>query len=303
VIPNPVLETRDLRLVHAIADAGGATQAARLLHLSQSAVSHQLRGLEERLGVPMFEREGRKLRITPAGERVVQLSREILGPLAQAELELRRTAGLKRPKLRIATQCYTAYHWLPQALAALSAHHPDVDLAIVSDAGGDVAGAFTDNRVDLALCVAPPPGRDFGRQTLFKDELVLAVARGHRLAKKKFVDGRDLAAETLIQNEVESQQRERVRKMIFKKGETFGRVLRVPVTDAILELVQAGVGVSILADFMVRARANRGELEAVPITRAGLHRTWTGVFRRTSPLAGAIATLLDSVKREAAPSR
>ncbi|HEX7668400.1 MAG TPA: LysR family transcriptional regulator [Polyangiaceae bacterium] len=302
MIPNPILETRDLRLVHAIAEAGGATQAARLLHLSQSAVSHQLRGLEERLGVPMFEREGRKLRITPAGERVVQLSRDVLGPLAHAELELRRGAGLKRPKLRIATQCYTAYHWLPQALAALSARHPEIDLTIVSETAGDVASALEDNRLDLALCVIPPPGRNFGRQTLFRDELVLAVARGHRLAKKKYVEGRDLSTETLIQNEVESSQRERVRKMLFKEGQGFARVIRIPVTDAILELVQAGMGVGLFADFMLRARVERGELEAVPLTRSGIHRTWTGVFRRASPLVGPIATLLHAVKQEAVPS-
>src|SRR5947208_1844558 len=103
MIPNPTLEARDLRLVLAIAECGGATGAARALHVSQSAVSHQLRSLEERLGVPVFQRDGRRLCITPAGERIVKLARDILAPLAQAELELKRAGSVRRQTLRIAT--------------------------------------------------------------------------------------------------------------------------------------------------------------------------------------------------------
>jgi LysR family transcriptional regulator for metE and metH len=84
------LEVRDLRLVQAIAESGGATRAARQLHLSQSAVSHQLRGLEQRLGLELFRREGRRLVITAAGQKLVDLAHQVLAPLLQAELELKR---------------------------------------------------------------------------------------------------------------------------------------------------------------------------------------------------------------------
>src|SRR5688500_17231840 len=112
---NGTLEARDLRLVRAIAETGGATRAARHLHLSQSAISHQLRGLEHRLGLPLFRREGRKLVITSAGQRLVELWHQVLGSLLQVELELKRGRLEERRKLRVATQCYTAYHWLPRA--------------------------------------------------------------------------------------------------------------------------------------------------------------------------------------------
>ncbi|HET9955575.1 MAG TPA: LysR family transcriptional regulator, partial [Polyangiaceae bacterium] len=115
------LEVRDFRLVRAIAEAGGATHAGRHLNLSQSAVSHQLRGLEQRVGVALFRRSGRKLAITPAGQRFLEVGRQVLGPLLQLELELRRASQQARPKLRVGTQCYTAYHWLPQVLSALAA--------------------------------------------------------------------------------------------------------------------------------------------------------------------------------------
>src|SRR3954467_10092225 len=102
------IEARDLRLVQAIVQSGGATRAAKQLGLSQSAVSHQLRGLEERLGLPLFRRQGQRLRITPAGQKLVELAAQVLLPLLQTELELRRGLFRERPKLRVATQCYTA---------------------------------------------------------------------------------------------------------------------------------------------------------------------------------------------------
>src|SRR6478609_6083226 len=150
------LETRDLRLVRAIAESGGATQAARQLHLSQSAVSHQLRGLEERLGLPLFERKGRRLQITAAGERLVELARQVLLPLLQTELELKRGLVRERPKLRLAAQCYTAYHWLPKALVALMSEHPNVELLLQSELVGNADEHLREDRSDLVLCVSPP---------------------------------------------------------------------------------------------------------------------------------------------------
>jgi LysR family transcriptional regulator for metE and metH len=303
MIPNPSLETRDLRVVHAIAEAGSVTRAAHLLHVSQSAVSHQLGALERRLGVPMFEREGRKLRITAAGERVVQLSREILAPLAQAEIEIKRSSGVKRPKLRVATQCFTAYHWLPQVLAALSASHPEVDLYLASHTSGNIGNALEESELDLALCVMPPQGGGYARRKLFDDELVLAVPRGHRLSKKKWVVGSDLGSETLIQSDVDPTQRELIRNKIFAKGEGFARVVRVPVTEAIFDLVQAGAGVGILASFVLRQRVQRGELDTVRITPRGLRRTWTAVYRRASPLSSPIETLISTIERDGNAAR
>jgi LysR family transcriptional regulator for metE and metH len=292
------LEARDLRLVQAIAEAGGATRAARRLHLSQSAVSHQLRGLEDRLGVALFRRDGRKLVITTAGLRLVELGSPVLAQLRQAEIELRRSSLNERTQLHVAAQCYTAYHWLPKALLALTADHPEVELVLSSEVLGDALEGFQDKRLDLALCVQPPERTGFKRVPLFEDELVLAVPRGHALARKPFIDGRDLANETLIQTNVSSAERDRVLKVLFGSSPPkVGRVLRLPLAEAVLDLVQAGLGVSILPGFALSARLARGEIQTVRLSRRGLPRSWTGVFRKASPLTAPILTLLDQLKR------
>jgi LysR family transcriptional regulator for metE and metH len=295
------LETRDLRLVQAIAEGGGATQAAKLLHLSQSAVSHQLRGLEERLGVELFRRQGGRLCITSAGEKLVELAQQVLLPLLQTELALRRGAFRERPKLRVATQCYTAYHWLPKALQALMSAHPEIELVLESEMVGDAAEHLREGRADVVLCVMAPAKGPFTRLPLFKDELVLAVPRGHALSRKKFVQGSDLAEETLIQSQTSAQERDRVKKLLFSEHGGVKHVLRLPVTEAVLDLVQAGMGVSILAGFTLGARIQRGELEAVRLTPRGLARSWSGVFPKSSPLQGPIRTLLSTLKRHGLP--
>jgi len=297
-----VLETKDLRLVQAIAECGGATPAAKRLHLSQSAVSHQLRGLEERLGLALFERRAGRLRITAAGQRLVEVARQVLVPLAQAELELRRGLHRERVKLRVATQCYTAYHWLPRALASLMAEHPQVELVLQSDMAGSAAEQLRDDRTDLVLSVSAPVKGPFVQVPLFDDELVLAVPQGHPLSRRRFVEGGDLRDETLIQPEASIMQRERVRKQLFGSGQGVQRVLRLPTAEAALDLVQAGLGVSILASVTLQGRIARGELAAIRLTRRGLPRAWTGVFRKGSALAGPISTLLESVQRQT-PSR
>lgn len=296
----PNLDARDVHLVRAIVEAGGATGAAKRLNLSQSAVSHQLRGLEDRLGVKLFERLGKRLQVTEAGTRLVEVGQQVLAPLLQLELELKRSALKHRPKLRLGTQCNTAYHWLPKVLTTLMKEHAEVDLMLAGDAVGDANSALASGQLDLVLSVAGTVHSRFKQVPLFRDELVLIVPRGHALASKKYVEGQDLVNETLIIGNTSSVERRRVSKLVFGPRTAPARVLRVSVVEAIFELVHAGMGVSIQPTFALSGRLSRGELTAVPLTRTGIKRNWAGVFAKTSPLTAPIMTLLTALKDQAA---
>ena len=143
----------------------------------------------------------------------------MLLPLLQAELELRRGTFRERPKLRVATQCYTAYHWLPGALQALMMRAPRGRAGAARGRRGRRrrAAATTIARI-WSLCVPPRKARHFTRVPLFKDELVLAVPRGHGSARKKYVEGTDLAEETLIQNNVSSLVRDHVKEGAVRRA-------------------------------------------------------------------------------------
>lgn len=296
MLPATRLETRDLALVRAIAESGGVTRAAKLLHLSQSAVSHQLRGLEDKLGVQLFERRGRTLRITAAGERMLAVSRQVLEPIALLEAEL-RSAGRVERELRVAAQCYTAFHWLPKALPELSLSYPEVRLSIQAIPTPAVPEALEAGELDLGLCLNPPKGRRLSAERLFSDELWLIVSRAHPLATRAWVDAAQLADEVLLLFDTPVIERERVAKQLFPNGGGFKQILRLPLVETILELVQVNMGVAILPGWSVAHRIQRGELAQVRLTRRGVKRGWLGVYPSKTELLGPIRALLATVKR------
>src|SRR5947209_7014564 len=122
------LEVRHLRLVAAVADVGSLTRAADRLHLTQSALSHQLRDIESRLGAALFLRVGKRLVLTPAGERLLASARDVLGRLDRAETEIRQMGQESAGLLRLTTQCYTCYHWLPALLTRYRRRFPRVEV-------------------------------------------------------------------------------------------------------------------------------------------------------------------------------
>src|SRR5262245_41637485 len=127
-----MLEIRHLQLVKAIAEEGGVTRAGRRLHLTQSALSHQLRDAEERLDVRLFDRIGKRMVLTPAGERLLRSARGVIEEMESTEQEIRRDASRDGGRLRLTTQCNTVYHWLPSRLRLFHQAHPEVDLQVVA---------------------------------------------------------------------------------------------------------------------------------------------------------------------------
>ena len=117
-----ILDVRHLRLVAAVVDTGSVTAAAKVLHLSQPALSHQLRDVEERLGTELFQRQGRRMLLTGPGKRVLEAARKVVAEVEAAEAEVSQLARPSQGLLRLATECYTAYHWLPGVLRRRETH-------------------------------------------------------------------------------------------------------------------------------------------------------------------------------------
>jgi LysR family transcriptional regulator for metE and metH len=300
------LESRDLRLVRAIVDGRGVTGAGTLLHLSQSAVSHQLAELERRLGVPLFARVGRRLLATAAGERLVGASRPLLDGLSRLEAELREGTPVRRT-LRLATECYTCYHWLPSLLPRFQRLQPDVDVEIVLEATRSPLPPLLDGRLDLALVSAPVSSRALVSVPLFSDEMVLIVASGHRLAKRRFVRPSDVADETLFTHELTAADVARLRRTLLGRGRAAAqwqpkRVRQVPLTEAIIELVRAGLGVSVVGRWAIEPQLRAGGLEALRLGPRGAHRHWSALYRRADE-AGPLRAFAELLRQSYGPGR
>ncbi len=273
------LEVRHLKLVAAIAAEGSVTRAAQRLHLTQSALSHQLRDVEEHLGTPVFERLSKKMILTLAGERLLRTAEQVLGELGRAEAEIQRARTGTYELLRLSTHCYTCYHWLPSRLALFERKFPNVEVRIVVEATSNPFEALLQGKLDLAIVHTPVQHRMLWYQPLFRDELVVIVSRKHPLARQTHFPLQAFADETLLIY----PPRERsaaLKQVLNPAGIVPGCVQEVQLTEAVIELVKAGAGVSILAKWAVAPEIRSGELRALRLTKDGWFRTWSAAMHR-----------------------
>jgi LysR family transcriptional regulator for metE and metH len=303
---STMLEIRHLRLVRAIAEEGGPTRAASRLHLTQSAVSHQLAELEGRLGVVLFTRVRRRLTLTSAGARLVDAARTMLGELARVERELHHAGARKRENLRITTECFTSYHWLPGVVAALGRDHPHVDVQIRLEAAREPVAALLRGELELAVVSSPVRDRQLVVVPLFDDEWTVICAPGHALARRPYVTAVELGRERLFAHDAPRSDVERLRALIASERAAMPDVRLVPLTDALVELVKAGLGIGLVSSWAVAPYVARGDVVTRRLTRAGLRERWVAAYR--SDAAGSLplarfAELVREVSARPSPRR
>jgi LysR family transcriptional regulator for metE and metH len=278
------LEIRHLKMLVAVSEEKSITKAGNRLHLTQSALSHQLKYIEERLSTSLFLRSDKKMILTPAGERLLDAARLVLDELGRAEEDVRHIASDRKGVLRISTQCYTCYNWLPDLLVEFNESHPGVEVDIVVEATRQPIQALLDGKLDVAIVSRKARDRRLLFKPLFKDELMVIVSPQHRLARKSFVKAEDLMNERLI---IHGTPHENMvfQNLLFPSGVAPKHVSQVQLTEAIIEMVKAGLGVGLMATWAVREQVEAGSLCALRLTSRGFQRQWSAAFlnRRVQP--------------------
>ena len=298
-----MIETRHLRLIAAVSDAGSVTRAAERLHLTQSAVSHQLRELEDRLGVPVFLRVGRRMMLSPAGRRLLETAARVLDELARAEEEMRRMAVEGSGVLRLCAQCNTGYHWLPSLLKRFHREHPKVDVQVLAEYTARPVEALYEGALDLALLTDPQPDPRLEIRPLFEDEYVVLVGPLHRLATRRWIDPAELAVEHLI---LYSPTRERgftARRILEPARVVPARMSYIQLTEAILEMVKAGLGVTALPRWSVEPAIQDGSVVPLRVTRRGVQRQWAAATLAERPDLPWLDEFLSLLRMDAVPAR
>jgi LysR family transcriptional regulator, regulator for metE and metH len=292
------LDLRHLRLVAAVADAGGQTRAAHRLNLTQSALSHQLRELEARIGTPLFIRATRRMVLTAVGERVLASARRVLHEVETLERDLTdQSENGDAGVVRLATECYTCYHWLPGVVTAFRKEWPRVDVRIIAEATADPVRALLDGALDLAIVAGDVDERRLGCTSLFEDEQVVVMAPDHPLATRQFVTPEDLRSEHLILYTTHTSESSVLREVLRPAGVEPRQLTRVQLTEAIVELVKAGLGISVLARWAIAPQLRDRSLVGVPLTSRGFHRRWWAVTRPHETTPAYQRSLLDLLGR------
>lgn len=295
------LEVRHLRLLSALGRTGALSRAASTVHLSQSAVSRQLAELEAGLGVQLFERHRRGLRATVAGARLVERAGALLEQLRDAELSVQKDVD-PPSRLRISTECFTSYHWLPGLLAHLRVTRPGIHLEIVLEATRAPVEYLRRGLLDIAVTTSSPKDRKLSVTPLFEDELVAIAHPGHPLAQRAHLNAADFGNETLYVYEGSSRDLSRFERSYFGVRHP-GRVERVPLTEAIVGFVEAGFGLGIVTRWAVEPEVRRRRLVALPLAPSGLTRPWFAVTRAGSSSAELLGTTLGGLRGVLRPMR
>ena len=277
------LDIRHLRLIVAITEDKSVTRAGKSLNLTQSALSHQLRDIEERLGTPLFLRVNKRMILTQAGERLLLSAKAVLKELTDAEEDLAQMAGHRKGALRLSTECFTCYHWLPALFSQFNARYPEVEVRVLVEATSQPVGALLAGELDLAIVHSPSDDRRLVARPLFKDEMVAVMSPQHPLAGRSFISPADFADEHLI---LHSPLKESAvyQQFLLPARITPARVSQVQLTEVVIEMVKAGLGMSFLARWTLNGRIESNEIVALPLSRKGFFRCWSALrLRRELP--------------------
>lgn len=281
------LDIKHWEMLKAIDEAGTMRQAAYVLGITQSALSHRLAEAERRLGGLLFEREGRRLRQTSAGRAMTQTANQVIPALQRAEFDFQQMADNEATVVRFGVAAYSCYHWLPSFLQVMSKKEPGIQLELVASATQNPLQNLQEGTVDIVL--APGhlaiPGID--SIPVFKDELVLVTHPKHALATKPFIEATDLEAEDYLTYSKSAQPGFEYERFIRPSGVVPYLVTVVEVTDAIVELIAAGFGVSILSRWAVQSAIKNGSVSTVSLGEAKLDLGWSALVREAEPTPSA----------------
>ena len=195
------MEIRHLKLISAIVEEGSITKAIDRLHLTQSALSHQLKEAEFQLGTPIFHRINKKLVLTNAGEKLYATAKDVLQKLSDTEAEIKKMVFGEVGEIRISTECYSSYHWLPSLMRQFHLLYPNVELKIVMEATHYPLEKLLGGNLDVGLVTDIIENENLEFIELFQDEMVAVVSGMHHWSERKYVDPEDFASENLF-NEV-----------------------------------------------------------------------------------------------------
>ncbi|WP_273521059.1 LysR family transcriptional regulator [Rhodosalinus sediminis] len=294
------LELRHLRSIKAIHEEGGLARAAERLNVTQSALSHQIKGLEDQTGVELFVRRSKPLRLSAAGQRLLRLADKVLPEIEAAQAEFAGLRAGSSGRLHIAIECHACFEWLFPVLEAFRKSWPEVDVDIRPGLAFDALPALEKEEVDVVISSDPEelPGVTF--TPLFDYAPVFVASAQHPLARKRFIEAKDFRAETLITYPVERARLDVFSQLLTPAKVEPAAIRQVELTAVILLLVASNRGVAVLPDWVVREVKYSSDYVTRPLTANGLTRRLYAATRADDTRKPFMTDLLALARDEAA---
>ncbi|MCE8513294.1 LysR family transcriptional regulator [Ruegeria pomeroyi] len=266
------IEFRHLRTIKAIHECGGLARAADQLNITQSALSHQIKGLEDQAGVELFVRRSKPMKLSAAGMRLLRLAEQILPQVEAMQAEFSSLRDGRSGRMHIAIECHACFEWLFPVLEAFRKNWPDVDVDIRPGLAFDALPALQKEEVDLVVSSDPEEIAGVEFVELFDYNPVFVAASTHPLASKPWIEAEDFRGETLITYPVERTRLDVFSQLLIPARVEPAQVRQVELTAVILLLVASNRGVSVLPDWVVREVKYSSDYVTRPLTETGITR-------------------------------
>jgi len=274
-----MIDLRHLRTLHALRETDSLHEAAERLHLTQSALSHQFREMEERIGMPLFVRKSRPVRFTSAGLKLLQLADQVLPQIRNTERELGKLAGGSAGRLYIAIECHSCYQWLMPSVDEFRSAWPEVELDLVSGFSFAPLPALERGDLDLVVTSDPVTLPGISYVPLFGYEALLAIDNQHALRAKPYLEPADIASQTLITYPIERNRLDIFTRFLDPADIEPAQLRTAEMTVMMMQLVASGRGVCCLPNWAVHEYSSRGYVTAKRLGEQGLQANLYAALR------------------------
>jgi len=288
-----MIEIKHLKTLSTLSNTGSLVEAAKQLHLTQSALSHQLKELEGRLDCSLFIRKSRPIRFTISGLRLLKLAEQVLPEIRNAERDLSRFVSGDAGRLHMAVECHSCFQWLMPAIDEFRDRWPDVELDFSSGFSFLPLPALQRGELDLVVTSDPQPLEGLAYIPLFSYQPMLALSRHHRLANKTYIEAEDLSQETLITYPVEKERLDIFNHFLTPEGVSPARIRQADMTLMILQLVASGRGVAGLPNWALFEYLQKDYVVARRLGKDGL---WNTLYAAVREEQKSLAYLEDFIK-------
>ena len=292
------LTLRQLKVFESVARRLNYTRASEELHLTQPAVSMQVKQLEDQLGVALFEQLGKRIHLTEPGQEVLAYARAITQQLDELESVLNRIKGLSGGRLRISVAT-TANYFIPNLLGTFSRRYPDVTVSLDVTNRETLLKSLAENTVDLVIMGQPPAEADVEAEAFMDNPLVIVAPPEHLLAHQKKIPLQRLQEEVFLVREPGSGTRIAMERFFTERGMKFKTGMEVGSNEAIKQSVQAGLGLGLLSRATIEQELELKRLVVLDVSEFPIMRHWYMVHRRGKRLSAVAEAFKDFMLKEA----
>ena len=293
------MELTQLEFFLKVIEEKSFSKAADRVFRTQPAISISIRRLEEEIGAPLFDRSQKTPTLTEAGQIVYDYAQRIIALRDQAREAVSELSTLKRGRVRVGANESTSIYLLPHVILTYRETHPNVKVEIFRHPSEHLAREVLERNVDFALMASEPKDRDIESFPVLKDELVLILSPGHRMAKRASLSIKELGEESFLAHNVKSASRIKVLEVFARHRTPLNITLELATVETIKRFVQQQIGLAFVPRMCVREELERGTLATVRVRGLSYNRTLWAAHRRGMTFSHAASAFLEALRRHA----